>query len=131
METLDKIYQNYLIACDTFVPDPVFLHKDFEGKNFVVTDDFRLGGVFDFGNSAIGDRTREFAFLYNPIYPKFLNDLLDAYETISGIRIQMDYIRAYMLRSIINSMPELYSPELADIQASVVESRCKKILFFQ
>ncbi|HNY25599.1 MAG TPA: aminoglycoside phosphotransferase family protein [Alphaproteobacteria bacterium] len=130
LEILNIIYDKYRIACDKCVPDPVFLHKDFEGKNSVVNEDYRLTGIFDFGNSDIGDRTREFAFLYNPEYPEFLNDLLIYYNKISGTQIKLQDVQNYMLRSIINSMPELYDPELESIRDEVVEKRCKKIMFF-
>jgi len=126
----DKIYAKYRDACDRYVGDVVFLHKDFCGKNSVVGKDFRLAGVFDFGNSALGDRTREFAFLYDPDHPKFLQDLLTEYEKISGIGIEMQNIKDYMLRSIMNSTPELRDPELATIRENVVEERAKKIMFF-
>ncbi|MDR1361005.1 MAG: aminoglycoside phosphotransferase family protein [Rickettsiales bacterium] len=129
-DVMDKIYNKYRIVCEKFVPDIVFLHKDFEGKNSVVNNEYRLSGVFDFGNSDLGDRTREFAFLYNPEYPKFLTDLLIAYEKVSGIKINIEDVKNYMFRSIINSMPELYDPELASIQQEVVKKRCKKIMFF-
>ena len=41
-------------------PDFCFLYNDLHHGNFVVGEDYRLTGVFDFGDVAWGDRAAEF-----------------------------------------------------------------------
>lgn len=110
-------------------PDPVVLHKDFAGKNSLIDNNFRLSGVFDFGNTAIGDRCREFSFLYDLQYPSFLRKLLTAYQNISNIKIEMNDLKDYLLRSAINSLPELYDNALLSIKDQALDSRVKRFRF--
>lgn len=127
---LDKLYELYMESLSTFKHDPVVLHRDFEGKNCLVDENFRLIGVFDFGNSSIGDRTREFSFLYNRQYPTFLNKLLAEYENVSGIKIEVSDLKDYLLRSAIDSLSELSCEALESIRGEALESRIKLFRFF-
>lgn len=129
-EELDKLYDIYIKTINTSKPDLTVLHKDFCGKNSVIDENFRLIGVFDFGNSGVTDRTREFSFLYNPKYPTFLNKLLVSYEKLSNIKINIKDIKDYLLRSAINSLPELYDEALASIKGKALDSRVRRFRFF-
>ena len=88
-----------LIDSITSINKPeVLLHRDFHGENFVVDDEMRLVGVFDFGNCSFAERTIEF----NPFVklnddgtfdePLLLKKLLFFYEQASGIRITFNDI---------------------------------------
>ena len=72
--------------------DLVLLHNDFWEANTVVDENHRLIGVFDFANSLISERSKDFCALYHPKYLHLLQNVLEHYETITSIKINIDRI---------------------------------------
>ena len=129
--TLDYIYDQYLEVNDIKSTDDIcVLHKDFKGTNTVIDDSGRLAGVFDFVNSNIGERASEFRYFYNPKKPAFLTKMIDEYERISGIRIDMNRIKILCLRDNINGMRNLGMPHLESVRDSAIKSRVERMMFF-
>ena len=130
-DTFDAIYDKYLDVVD--LPpgtDYCVCHNDFKGTNTVIDDRHRLCGVFDFVNANISERAAEFKYFYNPKYPTFLEKMLWAYEKISGIRIDIDRIKALCLRDTFNGMRNLGAPHLESIRESALKTRVQRMLYF-
>lgn len=91
-EEREKIY-NLLKEVESLKDDLVFTHQDFHDHNIVVDKNHRLKGVFDFGNCGIDDRCLDFHSLYNPVYLEFLKKVIDYYEKITDIKVDIEKIR--------------------------------------
>ena len=88
-----------LIDSVTSINNPeVLLHRDFHEDNFVIDDQMRLIGVFDFGNCSLANRAIDFNnFIERNDDGTFeesllLKKLLFFYEQASGIRITFNDI---------------------------------------
>jgi len=127
----DNIYDKYLdLRQMPSNGDYCVLHLDFKGTNSILDDSGRLAGVFDFVNTNIKERTQEFRYFYNPNCPAFLSQILDAYEDVSGIRIDINRIKALGLCSNIDGMRNMSPARLGDIFPSALDSRIERMCRF-
>ena len=83
----------------TNIDEPeVLLHRDFYAKNFVVDDEMRLIGVFDFGNSSVANRAIEFNTFVKQnddgtfSEPLMLKKILNHYQQASGVLVTFNDI---------------------------------------
>ncbi|MCL2629640.1 MAG: aminoglycoside phosphotransferase family protein [Alphaproteobacteria bacterium] len=92
-DEIKTIYAKYERFKSREAKDLVLLHRDFQGSNSVMDKDGNIVGVFDWANFHIGERANEFYKFFKPGLEKFLDDLIDAYESISGIRADIERIK--------------------------------------
>ena len=107
-DKLDKIYERYRsVVAAPRGGDIVLLHADLSGKNSVVDDNFRLAGVFDFDNSALGERAWDFIRFYKPGSMTLLNKILREYGKISGVAFDMEQVADACLWDAVNSARDI------------------------
>ena len=73
-------------------PDFSFLYNDLHHGNFVVDEDYRLAGVFDFGDAAWGDRAADFRRPKEG-EPRLFDNLCGAYEAFTKRAIDREKAR--------------------------------------
>lgn len=114
-QEIDK-FCNVVDAIVNLDEPEVLLHRDFYHKNFVVDDEMRLAGVFDFGNSSLADRAIEFktfiqrlddgTFIQSPMLKKILshyNQISGASITFDDIVNQLKVADAYLITWLVSS----------------------------
>lgn len=103
-EKVTKLCELYDIETRKTLEKPVLIHADFHGNNSVVNSRGRLVGVFDWCNSGLGERERDFIFLYNKLYSMGINAIIHEYERLSGIKLNEERIRSLTLIKLINKL---------------------------
>lgn len=103
-DEIHALYAKYEKIFNQENKDLVFVHTDFRGANSVVNDEFRLIGVFDWGNANIGTRAGEFQAMYKPEYTQFMNDLLHEYAMQSGVSVDINDVKDSMLCTTVCSL---------------------------
>ena len=102
--------------------DLMLVHQDFGGNNSLVDKDYRLTGVFDFGNSCISSTTEEFFRLYEHGQESLLKDILSEYEQRTGIKVNIEVLKTKLLIDMIQCPIWLYEdPGLASIKDKEME----------
>lgn len=131
-DQINQIYDQYLDTRPMLaqMTDYCVLHLDFSGTNSILDENGRLAGVFDFVNANIKDRAMEFRYFYRPACSTFLNRVLDAYERLTGIRIDINRIKAHCLCGTIDGMRNMSRARLGDIYDQAIASRIERMRIF-
>ncbi len=84
--------------------DKVLVHRDFYQDNFLLTDDYRLKGVLDFGNSGIYNYMFDFKALasWEEGMKDFFERIADRYTRITGRIIDMETIHKIDIHNYIS-----------------------------
>jgi len=82
----------------------VLVHRDFYQDNFLLTDDYRLKGVLDFGNSGIYNYMFDFKALasWEEGMKDFFERIADRYTRITGRIIDMETIHKIDIHNYIS-----------------------------
>ena len=102
-DDLSRLKRQYESAYKEEIEDIVFSHRDFSGSNSLIDDNYKLTGVFDWGNSNLSERAYEFHRLYNPDYIGFLEQLLNEYSKLSNATVNIDRVKNISLMDTITS----------------------------
>ena len=87
-----EVITSYETLCAT-TADPVLLHGDLGLHNLAIGSDGALAGVFDYGDAAVGDRHRDFAYLlFDSTDDQLLFSAVDAYRAAGGPPIDLDRV---------------------------------------
>jgi len=78
------------------------IHGDLHQGNILIKNE-HLSGVVDFGDCVVGDIERDFSH-YARHYPEHLDDLINAYEKSSGIKLNKEKILMYGLLTDIEKI---------------------------
>ena len=89
---IEKLYDYYL-KVKKAGNDYVLVHQDFYEANSLVDKNHRLKAIFDFGNCEIAERCIEFKTLDYDFYKDLFDRVLNIYESISNIKINVDRIK--------------------------------------
>lgn len=90
---------NYCSSCET-----VFVHGDFHFNNVVFDDNGRLKGVFDWCNSGVGEREKDFIQLYCTMDSQFIETLFIEYRNFNMIEIDTARVRQLAKIDMINKL---------------------------
>ncbi|MCL2369325.1 MAG: phosphotransferase [Alphaproteobacteria bacterium] len=100
----------------------ILVHQDFGGQNSLIDENYRLTGVFDFGNSCISSTTEEFFRLYEHGQESLLKDILNEYEQRVGTKVNIETLKTKLLIDMIQCPIWLYEdPGLASIKDKEIE----------
>lgn len=84
--------------------DKVLVHRDFYYDNFLLSDDYKLNGVLDFGNSGIYNYLFDFKALacWESAMRDFFQRITDRYSRITGRIIDIETIRRIDIHNYIS-----------------------------
>lgn len=84
--------------------DKVLVHRDFYSDNFLLTDDYRLNGVLDFGNSGIYNYMFDFKGIasWERGVSDFFKRIAPRYTRITGRAIDMEIIHKIDIHNYIS-----------------------------
>ncbi len=127
---IDSLYKYYCKVLKSG-SDFVLTHQDFYEANSLVDKDHRLKTVFDFGNCGIAERCLEFRTLYYDVYSDLFKKVVEIYEAISGIKIDIARIDDLNNIDVFGCLNYLYTTSLKSKMTkewSENVERAKKIL---
>ncbi|MBR1604908.1 MAG: aminoglycoside phosphotransferase family protein [Alphaproteobacteria bacterium] len=104
--------------------DIVLSHNDMHGGNFVINEENKLAGVFDFGELGINYRHSDFMKLI-PYGRNFIKQAVQSYNKYSDKKISMKTIdRAYQIEQLeFLQLAEKKKLQATDEQAKTIENR--------
>lgn len=123
--SLDNICRMYELATNRKNQGDVLIHADFHGNNSVLSDCGRLKGVFDWCNSGIGERSKDFVNLYINMDMEFMEIVFHQYWQHSGIYIDIDRVRELSLLKLVNGL--YWSNNMSDNISQLIE-KMEKII---
>ena len=102
--TLRKLCLEYETGNQFNACESVFIHGDFRLNNMVLNNEGRLKGVFDWCNSGVGERERDFVQLYNSMSYRFIKMLFVEYKNHSMIEINEDRVFQLAILDMMNKL---------------------------
>jgi hypothetical protein len=126
---IDKIYLFLNQNLKTFkTTDKVLVHCDFCPDNSLVDAQHRLKCVFDFVNVTVSTRYLEFTPLYQPKYMELLKLVIEEYESLTHIKIDLTYLKYLKLTKLLSSINYLFkNPKLNFKLQNAWENRIEQI----
>lgn len=87
-----EVVATYEAQCSE-AADPMLIHGDLGLHNLALAPDGTLAGVFDYGDAAVADRHRDFAYLlFDDLDDTLLRSAIAAYEASGGAPIDLQQV---------------------------------------
>ncbi len=122
----NKICDYYQSIIQDVSSDKVLLHGDFKVDNIIEDNEGRLKGVIDWCNSGIGEREKEFVFLFNELSFEDFTQLLEYYKFYSGITISIKRVIDLAFVRLVNRYGSIANNEKTTVELKKMVSELLK-----
>lgn len=122
---LNKLCYEYETGNIPSIVENVFIHADFHPNNVVLDHNGRLKGVFDWCNSGIGEREKDFVHLFNDMDKQFINTLFVEYYNYCNVEIDKLRVRELALIDLINKL--FWADERSEF-AQMLQTKIKRMI---
>lgn len=127
-KTVTKICMHYADIVYKQGVGTVLLHGDFNGNNSVIDDRNRLVGVFDWCNSGIGEREKDFVQLYNDREAAFFQAVVKEYLNYCGVVINTEHIQELAFVELINKLYWTKQKVIVNKMLNTLRNKCYEFI---